>query len=190
MRPRLGRPAVGMILICLVLSACGTSMGRRESWPGEPGRTTRPLPRDGTATPQPLPSQDYPPLPRSIPADAPRRAEDVSGPAVQSLLAQARAEQAANHPDQALASLERALRIEPRNPFVWQMLASAHLALGQMDQAESTAEKSNSLARGNPYVEVENWRVIAAVKQSAGDGAAALQAQMRVDELNRLLGPQ
>ena len=55
---------------------------------------------------------------------------------------------------------------------------------------ESHAEKSNSLARGNPYIEVENWKVIAATKRAAGDLQSSMQAQTRVDELNRLLGQQ
>ena len=107
---------------------------------------------------------------------------------MRALVTQARSARATNNPQQVEASLERALRIEPRNPFLWQMLASAHLAQNEFDQAESTAQKSNSLARGNPYVEVENWKVIAAVRQSQGDAAAALQAQTRVDALNHLLG--
>ncbi len=179
-----------LVSLALVLSACGTSSGRRDSWPGEDsGRTTHPMPRErGTGEPVPLPIEQYPDIPKSVPPDAPRSAEDMSGPAVQSLVLQARASLSANRPDQALATLERAQRIEPRNAFVWQMLATSHLAAGHMEQAENTAEKSNSLSRGNPYVEIENWKVIAAARQAAGDGSGALQAQSRVDELNRLLG--
>lgn len=167
-----------------VLVACGgASTATRESYPGEPGRVTRPLstePRTGDAVPLP---GDLPAVPESIPPNVPRSAEEVSGPAVQSLISQARLSQ----PEQAIAPLERALRIEPRNPFLWQMLATNHLAMRHMEAAESCAQKSNSLGRGNPYVEVENWKVIAATRQASGDVQSALQAQTRVDELSRLL---
>lgn len=182
------RHAIVGAAVGALLAACGVSTGTRESWPSGPGRSSRPLPGPPqTGAPVPLPSPDYPPAPASIPPDAPRSAEEMSGPAVQSLIAQARDEQAAGRAGQAIAALERALRIEPRNAFVWQMLGSSHLALGQMEQAEGTAQKSNSLARGNPYVELGNWKTIAAVRQAAGDSQGALQAQMRVDELQRLL---
>ena len=183
------RLAFAVTALAIALVACGGSTATRESYPGEPGRVIHPLPggpRTGEATP--LPTEDYPPAAKSIPPDAPRSAEDMSGPAVQSLVLQARAALSSNRPDQALSLLERAQRIEPRNPFLWQMLASTNLAMGRMDQAESTAQKSNSLARGNPYVEIENWKVIAATRQAAGDTTGAIQAQARVDELNRLLG--
>ena len=175
-------------VLTLFLFACEGSMGTRDSYPGEPGQVIRPLPGGPrTGEPTQLPG-DYPPVATSIPPGAPRSAEEISGPAVQSLVLQARAAMAANRHDQALQLLERAQRIEPRNPFLWQMLATSHLALGHNEQAENTAEKSNSLARGNPYVEVENWKVIAATRQAAGDSTGAWQAQARVDELSRLLG--
>jgi tetratricopeptide (TPR) repeat protein len=185
---KLLRMTLPLALLAAVLSACGTSSsGRRESWPAEPGRETRPLPREpgtGEATPLPPP----PGILASIPPNTPRQAEDIAGTAVQALVAQARSAGAVGNHEQAIGALERALRIEPRNPFLWQMLAATHLALGQMDQAETTAQKSNSLARSNPYVEIENWRIIAAVRESQGDANAALQANNRVAELNRLLG--
>jgi tetratricopeptide (TPR) repeat protein len=182
--PMMRIAAVAMLAL-LAVACGGTSTAKRESYPGEPGRVTRPLDdgaRTGEATP--LPGDAYPPVPEEIPPNVPRRAEEVSGPAVQSLIAQARLSQ----PEQAIAPLERAQRIEPKNPFVWQMLATSHLALGRMQEAENCAQKSNSLARGNPYIEIENWKVISATRQSAGDVQSALQAQARVDDLSRLLG--
>ena len=93
---------------------------------------------------------------------------------------QARALMSAGKPEQAVANLETALGIEPRNPFVWQQLAAAHLQQHLPDQAENQAQRSNSFARGNPYIEVENWRVIAAARQAQGDLAGARNARERM----------
>ena len=169
-----------LLVVALLLAACEGSVGTRESYPGELGHTTHAMHRDGTGEATSLDE----PVPTSIPANAPRTAEEISGPAVQSLIAQARLSQ----PEAAIAQLERAQRIEPRNPFVWQMLATANLALKHMDEAESCAQKSNSLAHGNPYVEVENYKVIAETRRAAGDVQSSMQAEARVDGLNRLLG--
>lgn len=113
----------------------------------------------------------------------PRSPEAVSGPAVLRLLNQARGELMAGRPEQAVAALETALDIEPRNPYVWQQLASTHLAQHQADQAEHKAQRSNSFARGNPWIEVENWRLIAAARQERGDLAGARLARERMTEI-------
>ena len=168
------------IALAALVAACGSEGGTREEEPGQVRHAPRSAPRE-------RPSDDMPPAPKSIPPDAKKSAEDISGPAVVSLMGDARSALSANHPDQALPLLERAVRIEPHNAFVWQMLATTHLALGHNEEAQSTAEKSNSLARGNPYVEIENWKVIAATRKAAGDASGAESAQTRVDELTRLL---
>ena len=119
--------------------------------------------------------------------DYPRSPEAVSGPAVLGLLAQAREQVAAGRPEQAIAALETALNIEPRNPFVWQQLAATHLAQHLPDQAEHKAQRSTSFARGNPWIELENWRLIAAARQERGDLAGARLARARMTEIRAAL---
>ena len=176
---KITRLLVAITLASLVAACASTG----EEYPGEPpGRVIKRSPREQ------MPGEELPPPPTSIPPGAPKSAEDMSGPAVQSLVLQARAQLSANHPEQALPLLEHALRLESRNAFVMQMLATTHLALGHNDDAEGLAEKSNSSAHGNPYVEIENWKVIAATRQASGDADGALRAQTRVDQLKQLLG--
>lgn len=85
----------------------------------------------------------------------------------------------AGHMDASAATLERALDIEPRNPFVYQRLAAVRLAQGQVGQAEQMAMKSNSLAGDNPYVKAANWRLIAEARSTDGDNQGASQASQR-----------
>jgi tetratricopeptide (TPR) repeat protein len=106
---------------------------------------------------------------------------------VLSLYRQAQDARAAGHPDTAEALLERALHIEARNPFVWQALAGARMDLKRPDEAESAAQKSNSLARGNPYIVAGNWRLIAAACQARGDSGCATQAQAQADSIAQSL---
>lgn len=125
-----------------------------------------------TVTPPPV-SQSYP---RTI-------QESRASVPVLSLYRQAQDARAAGHPDTAEALLERALHIEARNPFVWQALAGARMDLKRPDEAESAAQKSNSLARGNPYIVAGNWRLIAAACQARGDTGCATQAQAEADSI-------
>lgn len=117
----------------------------------------------------------------------PRSPEEISGPAVLSLLNQARSELDLGRYELAVAALERAQRIEPRNPFIWQQLATTHLAQSRMLEAESMAQRSNSLARGNPYLEIENWRTIAAARRARGDHAGVEEAEARMAQMQAAL---
>jgi Flp pilus assembly protein TadD len=96
-----------------------------------------------------------PPLVTPAP-DAPR--ENV---AVARLMENARADTRAGRLAEAGASLERALRIEPRNPRLWHELARVRLAQGQFAQAENLAARSNSFAGSDSTLRSQNEQLIA-----------------------------
>src|SRR5207244_13161393 len=97
-----------------------------------------------------------PPSPPPAPAQPPRESVAVAG-----LMDSARNDAAAGRLTNAAASLERALRIEPRNPRLWQGLARVRLKQGQYAQAESLALRSNSWAGKDQALREENARIIA-----------------------------
>jgi len=167
--------AIGVLLLAVALAACAPARGTRESHIPRDEPSTVPAERGSAGQPRP-----YGDLPQG---DFPRRAEEVSGPAAMLLLDQSREALASGQADQAVSALERAVRIEPRNPFLWQALADTYLRQALYDQADNVAQKSNSLARGNPWVERENWRVIAKARQAKGDDAGARLAAERMAEL-------
>ncbi|MGQ0594479.1 MAG: tetratricopeptide repeat protein [Gammaproteobacteria bacterium] len=76
-------------------------------------------------------------------------AEPAAGPAPMVLLTRAQALANAGKSEEAAATLERAIRIEPRNPWLWHRLAVLRLQEGQHSLAIELAKKSNVLARGN-----------------------------------------
>lgn len=96
------------------------------------------------------------------------------------LLGHADTQARAGHMRSAAATLQRALNIEPRNPFIYQRLAAVRLAQKQLDQAAALAYKSNSLAVGNPFIQADNWRLIAEVMRLRGDSAGQREAMQRV----------
>jgi len=120
--------------------------------------------------------------PETAPAPAPAPAPRIEAPAIALLMETARADTGAGRLSNAAASLERALRIEPRNPRLWQELARVRLKQGDFAQAESTAARSNSWAGGDRDLRAENWRLIAQAREARGDSAgasAALEAAER-----------
>jgi len=157
-----------IVLVWLVAGCTGMSGGQHPpvveqgvysgGVPGEPaGR------EDGLAT-QPAPATTQP-------------------PAVIALLDHAEAQANAGELDAAAATLERAIRIDSRNPVLWHHLATVRLAEEEFVQAEQLAAKSNSLAAGNHALQARNWRLIADARRRRGDLAGAGAAEQRARTL-------
>ena len=89
---------------------------------------------------------------------APAHAET---PAIASLMESARADASAGRLVNAGASLERALRIEPRNPRLWHELAKVRLRQADYSQAESLAARSNTYAGTDTELRTANQKIIA-----------------------------
>jgi hypothetical protein len=185
-----GRVAAAALVAAALLSACATEHGLSESSsvPAAGAAELPPamapggvIPGAGTLIP---PNTVTPPISKNYP----KTIQDSSaGPAVLSLYRKAQDARAAGNAEQADELLERARRIESHNPFIWQAIAGTKLDLHQADQAEDFAARSNDLARGNPYIEAGNWRIIAAARQARGDTGGALQAQTQADNIARAL---
>lgn len=110
------------------------------------------------AAPSPAPVEQPPApveAPPAPPAPGPRENVAIAG-----LVESARADAAAGRLATAAASLERALRIEPKNPRLWQELARVRLQQGDLAQAQSLAARSNSFAGGDSALRAENQRII------------------------------
>ena len=123
----------------------------------------------GCATPPPPAEPKPEPPPPEV--AAPKESIAIAG-----LMENARAESAAGNLGGAAASLERALRIEPRNPRLWHELARVRLKQGQYAQAESVAVRSNSWASEDKALRAENWRLIAESRRARGDSEGAKAA--------------
>ena len=104
-------------------------------------------------------------------------------PAVVALLQQAEQQANAGDLESAAASLERAIRIDPRNPVIWFHLATVRLSQGEPSQAEQLATKSNSLAPGNYIQQSRNWLLIAQARRQLNNSAGAAAAEQRAREL-------
>jgi Tfp pilus assembly protein PilF len=87
---------------------------------------------------------------------------------VASILQSARAEAASGRLANAAASIERALRIEPRNPRLWNELAGVRLQQRDYAQAEATAARSNSFAGSDAALRESNARIISQARAAQG----------------------
>ena len=101
----------------------------------------------------------------------------ASTPAVTALESEITKSMKAGSYQEAAATLERAIRIQPKNPELWSVLARAKLRLRQYDQAEQFAKKSNLYIKNNPESLKANWYLIAEARRLKGDYNGSFEAQ-------------
>ncbi len=82
------------------------------------------------------------------------------GKAANSLLEKAEAQQQAGDLSGAASTLERAVRIESRNPLLWNRLANVRLEQGHSDLAVEFASKSNEFAGSDEALKQNNSQII------------------------------
>jgi len=146
-----------------------------------PPQQTATVTKDDASTPDVIPQQSGEGV---IAEPAPQPV--VSGnKAVIALLDRSRLASGAGQREAAGASLERALRIEPRNAWLWHELAQLRLKQGQYAQAISVAQKSNSFSGRERRLQALNWRVIGNARVAQGNPSAAEQAFKLAAELEQ-----
>ena len=84
--------------------------------------------------------------------------------------------------DDSVATIERALHIEPRNPLLLYKLAVIRLQQGQPDLAENLAKKSELLAEGNAQLKKKNWLLIAKAREQKNNQQGANAARKRAQQ--------
>jgi predicted Zn-dependent protease len=168
--------ALPLLVVVALLQACST--------PSPPRPSPPPVVEQGSSAPiqQPVPTAPSYPQPQTR---APSQTVTSQPPAVVALLGQAETQANGGDLAAAAASLERALRIDPRNPVIWYHLATVRLEQGEPAQAEQLAVKSTSLAGGNRLQQARNWRLIAQARRAQGNPDGAVAAERRARELER-----
>ena len=150
----------------------------------------RPKPKPPTAVaaakpPSPAREQSAPaepPAPKAVkapPAAAEKPAAPGLAPAADGLARQAEQQRQSGDYAGAAATLERSLRIAPREAYLWNRLARVRMEQGLTAQASQLASRSNDLAGSQSTVKKDNWRIIAESRRRAGDTAGAGEAEQR-----------
>lgn len=183
-------PAAALMIL---LAGCVNVKPPVPATPSAPYPVMPPSPEtaSGVLVPQPPPAPGaasgvLPPLlpPAGMaPIEPPQRSSMSKNRAVIALLEQAHANFDAGRHGAADSALERALRIEPRNPWVWEEIAQVRLAQGRYDQAISLARKSNSFAGNGHLVRAINWQLIGKARVAKGDSDGANQAFQQASDL-------
>lgn len=126
-----------------------------------------------------LPPPDSPAL---TPVTEPKAFNLSAPPAVMALQSDIEGNLKTGNYAEAAASLERAIRIQPKNPELWHVLADVRLKQQQPGLAEDLAKKSNLLAKSNQELIRSNWITIAESRRLKGDSAGASEAMDKASQ--------
>jgi tetratricopeptide (TPR) repeat protein len=129
-------------------------------------------PSDAGGASQPLP-------PPGAPAAPPREQHYELGAATRALVAQATTQESSGELDAAAATLERAVRIEPRNPLVWVELARLRLLMQAPREADGLARRALSLSTDDPRASASALRVLAQALKAQGRNDEAREAEQK-----------
>jgi tetratricopeptide (TPR) repeat protein len=123
-----------------------------------------------------------PPPPPPVPAFQPLEAFAPSSPVVKTLLLAANKTSDSGNIDSATTTIERAIRIEPRNPALYYKLALLRLKQSKPNLAEDLAKKSALLATNDPQLKKHSWLLIARARDLQKNIEGAKQARDMADK--------
>jgi len=153
--------------------------------PGITSPTPAVTPAPGVSTPTPAPEAVAPPpQPAPPPTMTPIVLEDASlpsgtSPAVVALLSESDRSRKSGDLDSAVVVMERALRIDSRNPTLTYKLAQLRLKQSKPQQAEELARKAALLAGGDLDLKRKSWLLIAQSRQMQQDIPGAKEAKAK-----------
>ena len=104
--------------------------------------------------------------------------EQLDGP-VLALLTTAQQQQTGGDLNGASSSLERAMRIAPREPQVLYRLAQVRLAQNDPAQGEQLARRALTYANGRPALQASLWQLIGQAREAQGDASGAALARQK-----------
>ena len=116
------------------------------------------------------------PIERTEPAEKPTRDTDA---ATTTLLAQANDALSSDDQRTAIAYLERAIRISPRDAELWILLSSAHLKDENVTAAEQHARKAIVLFSSDEFIHQQAWLQLADVLDAKGEANEARSIRRR-----------
>ena len=106
----------------------------------------------------------------------------LQNPAVKELLADASQAESSGNYEQAAVLLERALRIQPRDPEILQNMAEVQLQVKDYEQALNFAVRSYDAGPRVGEICSRNWRTISLARDRLGDWTGSQQAAQRATE--------
>lgn len=121
------------------------------------------------------------PEPQALTPFEPIEPPASSSPAIGSLVVAANEKSQIGNVESAVANIERAIRIEPRNPSLFYKLAILRLKQSKPRLAEDLAKKSALLAAGDNRLKKHSWLLIAHARELQRNFKGANEARLKAE---------
>ncbi len=167
------------VLICLIATGCTSAPSRYEATRDVPVAVDESISEREITEPE----EEKVAKIRAYEPTVRVKTKQVHSGAVGALLATAQQQEAKGDTGAAVITIERALRIEPRNAHLWNRLAHLRLSQKRLGLAADIAMKSNALAGSDNELKRANWYLIARARREAGDIAGARVAKRKAQML-------
>jgi len=165
------RYGLGMVLLAVLAACAGPPPVRQEVPP--------PVPAEQQDTPAEVQKQVREPARRD---SAGVQVYPLQNPAVKALLADAAKAEEHGDYDGAASALERAMRIQPKDPEALQSMAEIQLHRKDYQQALNFATRSYDDGARVGEICSRNWRTISVARGHLGDSSGAAQAELRASQ--------
>jgi Flp pilus assembly protein TadD len=185
------RPTRFLAGACLLAALAGCATEPFKPAPAPTPTTPSPVGRGPTLPEVPVPAPgagagepviEAPP-PAPLPRERPRVAPATLSPASKALVTQAQTQRRKGDLPGATVSLERALRIEPRNPLLWIEMGRLRMDQRNYPQAEALGRKALSMSVGDGRTQSSAWTLIADSLRARGKNPQAQEALQKAQEL-------
>ncbi len=107
----------------------------------------------------------------------------VAAPAILALVNEANRSSKAGDLESAVVTIERALRIDSRNPALTYKLAKLRLKQSKPRLAEDLAKKAALLAVNDPQIKKQSWLLISEARRLQKNYYGAKEAKLKADSL-------
>lgn len=158
-----------------LLTACA-------GWTPPPEGSAAPAPGTTASPGTAAPGTTTAPQRSDTPAGAGVQVFPLQNPAVKDLLADASSAESVGDYNKAATLLERALRIEPRDPEILQDMAEVQLKNRDYQQALNFAIRSYDSGPRTGELCKRNWQTIGAARENLDDRSGAAEARQRADQ--------
>ena len=125
-----------------------------------------------------------PPPPPPLPKFEPLETFSPLSPAVGALASAANQSSQSGNVESATATIERAIRIEPRNATLYYKLALLRLKQSKPRLAEDLAKKAALLASNDPQLKKHSWILVARAREIQGDSKGGKEARAKADKIH------
>ena len=158
------RPSTRFLAAAVLFTLAGCASQPFETEPPSPTQAPPESGRGPSLPPPPEPGSADPtieaPAPAPLPKERPKVAPATLSPASKALVSQAQTQRNKGDLPGATISLERALRIEPRNPLLWIEMGRLRMDQRNFTQAEAMGRKALSVAIGDDRSQSQAWALI------------------------------